>query len=70
MGRMWKYEPEDEDKNHLRGQQFKYQPAVTRGYEFDNDGNPIFPEKRKETKAEYGKRTAMNARALKNEHEF
>lgn len=45
---MWKYEPEDygDDKSkHLRGAQFtKYQPAVTMGYEFTNDGDPIIPE--------------------------
>lgn len=77
MGRMWKYEPEDfDDKSHLKGKQFgdinKYTPAVTRGYDFDNDGNPVFPDtmQKKETKQEYGKRTGTAAWNLKNEHKF
>lgn len=76
MGLMWKYEPEDygDNKDHLKGKQFKtdpnkYTPAITSDHEFDQDGAPIFPDK-KETKAEYGKRTAMNLRALKDEHKF
>lgn len=76
MGLMWKYEPEDhgdDKKKHLKGNQFTnvtaYTPAVTSDGEFDNDGSPIFSDKA-ETKAEYGKRTAMNERALRSEHKF
>lgn len=73
---MWKYEPEDhgDNKNHLKGKQFKtdpdkYTPAVTSDHEFDNDGNPIFPEP-KETPREYKIRTSTNKRDLGNEHLF
>ena len=60
MGKMWKHEPGDYDNNgnppgkdHLKGPQFeKYTSPITKGYDFDNDGNPIIPEPEGRTRGE------------------